>query len=94
MPPRYAVLDSDSEDKPSTPSVAKMEKALRDAVAEVFRSGKMEELTVKRVRMAAEQALGLTEGFFKGDTEWKGESDRIIKDEVVSWEYGCDLKDC
>ena len=84
MAPRYALSDSDSGDERSLPSTAKMEKALRDAVAEVFRSRKMDQLTVKRMRLAAEKALGLEEGFFKHDAEWKGESERIIKDEVVS----------
>lgn len=86
MAPRYALPDSESEDEQpgkSTPSTAKLEKALREAVGDVFKSGNMEELTVKRVRLAAEKKLGLDQGWFKGDAEWKEESDRIIKDEVV-----------
>lgn len=93
MAPRYAVSDSDSGDERPLPSTAKMEKALRDAVAGVFRARNMDELTVKRMRMAAEKTLGLEEGFFKRDAEWKGESERIIKDEVVSLDTFCDLKE-
>ncbi|RHZ57965.1 hypothetical protein CDV55_104980 [Aspergillus turcosus] len=88
MAPRYAVSDSDEDSDSnqsaaaSKPSDEALEKALRDAVAKIYRSGKMEELTVKRVRLAAERALGLEEGFFKGDSAWKSKSDQAIKDEV------------
>lgn len=89
MPRRYALSDSGSESDeplapaPSGPSEDAMEKALRDAVARIYHEGHMEDLTVKRVRGAAEKALGLDEGFFKGDPALKGRSDGIIKDEVV-----------
>lgn len=90
MPPRrYAVSDSDDESAsesatPGVPSDEKLEKGLRDTVAKIYKAGNMEELTVKRVRLATEKALGLEEGFFKADAQWKEESDRIIKEEVVS----------
>ena len=91
MPRRYAISDSTSESEsdqplaspPSGPTKEGLEKALRDAVARIYHSGNMEDLTVKRVRAAAERSMGLDEGFFKGDAEWKAKSDRIIKDEVV-----------
>ncbi|RHZ51924.1 putative transcriptional regulator [Aspergillus thermomutatus] len=88
MAPRYAVLDSEDDSDsnqsaaPSIPSDEALEKALRDAVAKIYQSGKMEELTVKRVRLAAERALGLEEGFFKADDVWKLKSEQVIKDEV------------
>lgn len=63
-----------------------MEKALRDAVARIYHIGKMEDLTVKRVRGTVETSLGLEEGFFKADSAWKGRSDGIIKDEVVCYD--------
>ena len=95
MAPRYALPDSESEEEQpakSTLSTATLEKALRDAVGDVFRSGKREELTVKRVRLGAERKLGLDEGWFKGQAEWKDESNRIIRDEVVCcsvlWWFG------
>jgi hypothetical protein len=90
--PRRVVLDSDSEpelelsdvpDVPSQPSDKQLEKALRDAVAKIYKTGKMEELTVKRVRLAAEKVLQLEEGYFKANGEWKARSEQIIKDEVV-----------
>ncbi|KAL2838744.1 hypothetical protein BJX68DRAFT_248538 [Aspergillus pseudodeflectus] len=86
--PRRVVLDSDSDselelsDVPSQPSDKQLEKALRDAVAQIYKTGKMEELTVKRVRLAAEKALQLEEGYFKRNGEWKARSEQIIKDEV------------
>ncbi|KAL4996356.1 hypothetical protein BDV10DRAFT_111437 [Aspergillus recurvatus] len=90
MVPRYAVADSDSDsesesDQPETspqPSDKELERALRETVAKIFRTGKMEELTVKRVRLAAEKTLQLEEGFFKSNGDWKARSDKIIKDEV------------
>ena len=69
------------------PSAAKLEHALRHAVQVVYKTGNLEELTVKRVRRAAEEALGLDEGFFKTDLEWKDRSKEIISAEVV----GCFL---
>lgn len=77
--------DSESDDPltGSRPSDKDLTKALRDVVGDIFASGKMEELTVKRVRLAAEKKLGIEEGFFKGDGEWKARSDQVIKDEVV-----------
>lgn len=89
MAPRYALADSDSEsepngsDAPPQPSDKELERTLRDTVAEIFKSGKTEELTVKRVRLAAEKALHIEEGFFRSNGDWKGKSDQIIKDEVV-----------
>ena len=75
--------DSELSSAPPIPSDATLEKALRDAVGEVYRGGNRENLTVKRMRLAAEKALDLQEGFFKGDATWKVESERIIKDEAV-----------
>ncbi len=59
-----------------------LEKALRDKVQETYRLGNLEELTVKRIRSATEQELGLYEGYFK-DKTWKDKSKRIIESEVV-----------
>ncbi|KAJ5425933.1 hypothetical protein N7465_001003 [Penicillium sp. CMV-2018d] len=85
MPPKYAMSDSESEaegEVPSAPSDQALEKALRDQVAAIFKSGNMEELTVKRVRLAIEDTLGLTAGYFKSTGDWKARSENIIKDEV------------
>ncbi|KAJ5510445.1 hypothetical protein N7453_002548 [Penicillium expansum] len=85
MPPKYTMSDSESEaevEVPNTPSDQTLEKGLRDQVATIFKSGNMEELTVKRVRLAAEETLGLTAGYFKSTGDWKARSENIIKDEV------------
>ncbi|OQD96885.1 hypothetical protein PENSOL_c014G06975 [Penicillium solitum] len=77
--------DSESEaesEVPNTPSDQALEKGLRDQVAAIFKSGNMEELTVKRVRLATEDTLGLTAGYFKSTGDWKARSENIIKDEV------------
>lgn len=74
---------SDSESSITTPSDAALRDALRHAVADVYKSGNLEELTVRRVRAAAETHLGLPSGFFKDDAQWKSESDRVIKEETV-----------
>ena len=83
----YTRKMSDSEsDQPlvaSRPSDSDLTGALRDVVGGIFASGNMDELTVKRVRLAAEKKLGIEEGFFKRDGEWKTRSDQVIKDEVV-----------
>lgn len=77
--------EQDSESEQLTPSEETLEKALRRAVANVFRTGALDELTVRRMRAAAERALGLHEGFFKGHARWKVRSGQVIKDEVVCY---------
>ncbi|KAI1945584.1 hypothetical protein LOZ12_002373 [Ophidiomyces ophidiicola] len=77
---------SDPLSSADIPDEASLKKALQDAVARIFKSGKMEDLTVKRVRLAAEKSLGLQEGFYKGDAIWKAKSDTVIKDEVEAQE--------
>lgn len=88
MPSRKALPESGSDfDQSLTssrPSDKQIDKALRDVVADTFKSGKTDELTVKRMRLAAEKALGIEDGFFRGDSVWKVKSDQIIKEEVVS----------
>lgn len=88
MAPRYALSSSEPESEAESasgrPADDVLEKALRDAVTKVYNSGKMEELTVKRVRLAAEKALQLEEGFYKTQGDWKTRSEQIIKDQVVS----------
>lgn len=93
MAPRYALAESESEsepdhsDTPPQPSDDDLERALRETVANIFKTGKTDELTVKRVRSAAENSLKVEEGFFKSNADWKARSDQVIKDEVVcgSW---------
>lgn len=72
---------SDSEESMSLPSDDKIEQTLRDTVANLFASGKSEEITVKRVRTIAEEKLGLPQDFLKSQ-DWKARSNTIIHDEV------------
>lgn len=74
---------SDSSLSSVTLSQAALEQALRNAVQRVYKLGNLEELTVKRIRTAAEQDLDLEEDFFKTDSTWKGTSKKIIESEVV-----------
>lgn len=85
---------SDSEfdgetDAPGAHSDQTLEQNLRDQVSAIFKSGNMEELTVKRVRLAVENKLGLTSGYFKSTGDWKARSEEIIREEVVSISLRC-----
>lgn len=82
--------ESEAEDQASNaPSDQSLEKGLRDEVAAIFKSGNMAELTVKRVRLAVENKLGLTAGYFKSTGDWKARSEEIIKEEFVSRSLPC-----
>ncbi|KAI0617554.1 hypothetical protein TUN199_10451 [Pyrenophora tritici-repentis] len=71
---------SDSErDGPSEAAIASK---LRDTVIAIHKSGKDDDLTVKRVRARAEKELGLEEGFFKTNSTWKQKSQELIVDAV------------
>ena len=74
---------SDSSLSESAPSTAVLEQALRNAVKDVYRSGNLDNLTVKRIRKAVEVDLELGDDFFKNDPAWKEESKTIIQTEVV-----------
>lgn len=74
---------SDSSLSSAGPTKVTLEQALRHAVQRVCRDGNLEDLTVKRIRIAAEQDLGLEDGFYKSDPKWKEESKTIIQSEVV-----------
>lgn len=77
--------ESGSEAAPAAeaPSDNVLAEALRNTVIETFKSGNLEELTVKRVRMATEKRLQLEEGFFRNNAVWKEKSMEIIKAEAV-----------
>ncbi|KAK5790400.1 hypothetical protein VI817_007687 [Penicillium citrinum] len=84
-------MDSESEPEtnvPKKPSDAALEKALRDEVISRWKAGRQNELTVKRVRLAAEQTLELEEGFFKTTGDWKARSEEIIRNEVEKQDAG------
>ena len=77
---------SDSSLSDGAPSQRVLQQALRNAVREVYRSGDLDNLTVKRIRKSVEADLGLQDDFFKNDPAWKDESKIIIQSEVVSVE--------
>ncbi|KAJ4375837.1 hypothetical protein N0V83_001114 [Neocucurbitaria cava] len=64
------------------PSEAAISNKLRDVVVAIHKTGKTEELTVKRVRARAERELGLDEGFFKTNSSWKQKSQDAIVEAV------------
>jgi hypothetical protein len=74
---------SESSLSSATPSHANLERALCNAVQQAFQNGNLDELTIRRVRAAAEKDLDLEDGFYKNDPTWKEESKRIIQCEVV-----------
>lgn len=74
---------SDSSLSDGAPSEGLLEQALRNAVREVFWSGDMDKLTVKRIRKSVEADLDLQDNFFKNDPAWKEQSKNVIQSEVV-----------
>jgi hypothetical protein len=66
------------------PSEAIISQKLRDVVLAIHKSGKDEDLTVKRVRARAEKELSLPDGFLKTDSKWSKQSKSVIGDAVVS----------
>jgi hypothetical protein len=73
-----------SESDGDMPSEARIAQKLRDTVVAIYKTGKPEDLTVKRVRVRAEKELGLPDGFFKTDGTWKQKSNDTIVAAVVS----------
>lgn len=70
---------SDSEQ----PSDAAILKKLQEVVISLHKAGNTDDLTVKRVRTRAEQALSLPDGLLKG-ADWKQKSQDAIMKAVVS----------
>jgi len=67
------------------PSRPKLEQGLRNAVQQVYKTGNLENLTVKRIRKLVEDDLELPEDFFKSDATWKEKSKELIQAEVVCY---------
>jgi hypothetical protein len=65
------------------PSATKLEAALVEGTAEMFRA-EPDATTVNKVRKHVEEKLDLEEGFFTGG-DWKQKSKNLIKEHVVSW---------
>ena len=65
------------------PADATLEQALRKAVQQIYKSGDLENLTIRRLRKVAEEDLDLDDDFFKIDPIWKEKSKNVIQAEVV-----------
>lgn len=65
-------------------SDTKIERALRKTVGHFYAEERYDDLTVKRVRAAAAEELGLDEGWFKAHEDWNARSKEVINSEVVS----------
>jgi hypothetical protein len=72
-----------SDSERGLPSEATISQKLRDVVISIHKTGKEEDLTVKRIRARAEKELSLPEGFLK-NAAWKQKSQETIGDAVVS----------
>lgn len=77
---REMMSDSDSDVAVSRPSVAKLEKTLRDQADKLIDK---EGTSINTIRGAAENALGLSSGWFATNGKWKTESKRIVNDQIV-----------
>ena len=75
--------DSDNPTHDVTPSMVKLERALRETVQRIYKEGSLEGLTIKRVRRAVEEELDLRDGFLKAHSDWNQKSKDIIQSEVV-----------
>ncbi|OCK84512.1 hypothetical protein K432DRAFT_320257 [Lepidopterella palustris CBS 459.81] len=75
---------SDSESDALLPSDAEIEQTLRNVVRDLFKAGKSEDITVRRVRTIAEKELGLSGDFLKNE-DWKGRSKAIIEQAAVTY---------
>lgn len=82
---------SESSLSDGAPSEVVLEQALRNAVREVYRSGDLDQLTVKRIRKFVEADLDLQDDFFKNDPAWKEKSRNLIQSEVVRVQSICVL---
>ena len=60
-----------------------LESALRSTVQRILQDKDRENLTIKRVRTSVEELLGLGDGFFKNDNDWRDRSKEFIQEEVV-----------
>ena len=78
---------SDSKSSNSVPSDSAIEKTLRDTATEFYNTHP-QDLTLKRVRQAAERKLGLEDGFLKADDKWNAKSKDIVTDQAQRLDNG------
>jgi hypothetical protein len=92
--PQYLLrttMSSDSElSDAAPPSGVILERTLRDIV----RNAEVDPITVKRVRTAVEERLGLDPGFFKGHDEWEEKSKDIIEAAFVCYNVSITSLQC
>ncbi|TKA50965.1 hypothetical protein B0A49_11890 [Cryomyces minteri] len=96
--PDYAEeSDSLKSNEPAlnVPSDARLGAALRHATKAIFETGNREELTVKRIRAAAEEELGFDDDrhFYKTAPEWDKRSKDIIKETVAALENNANFEE-
>ena len=75
-------MSDSSLSDPAAPDDSVLELELRKIVQHIYETGNLEQLTIKRVRAAAESNLELEDGFFK-QPSWKDRSKTIIEAEAV-----------
>jgi hypothetical protein len=83
-----SMSDSSQLSSSSTPSDSLLEQELRTVVRRFYDEGRLDDITVKRVRKAAQDNLKLEDGFFKSNA-WKDRSKDIIAEEAVCVEWIC-----
>jgi hypothetical protein len=72
-----------------TPAASEIEDTFRRIIRERYRDQDYDNLTVKRVRAAAEERLGLKAGFFLDEsTSWKERSKKFVEAEAVGFTSG------
>jgi len=77
--------DSDSDGAGISIPPRKIEQALRDAANDIFKRDP-DNLTLKRVRIAAEEQLELEDGWFKTNSKWNARSKELIQKHVEKLE--------
>ena len=70
----------------AAPQASRVEESIRRVIKNIYDSGNLDDLTVKRVRTAAEKELHLPDRWFRDHAEWKDKSAELIKRVVVSFE--------
>jgi hypothetical protein len=78
---------SNSKSSNYVPLDSAIEKALRDTATEFYNT-QQHNLTLKRVRQAAERKLALEDGFLKADDRWNAKSKNIVTDQVQRLDNG------
>jgi hypothetical protein len=65
------------------PSASEIEAAIRSIIADLYATDNLADLTVKRVRVAAEKKCKLRAGYLKEENAWRERSKTFIEEEAV-----------